>query len=181
LTERTDQELAAASRAGDREAYAALVRRHAGRVYAICLGVLGNADDSEDVAQEAFVKGMARIGTLRDGAQFAGWIATIARNLCRDLIRVRARRRELLERQTNELDGTGDRSPDVADFSALHAALARLPEQYRLPLMLFYFDGQSTARLAGELGISRGAACTRLSRGRRELRRLLLEQEGGDA
>ena len=172
MLEHEDIQLVAASRAGDREAYAALVRRHAKRVYAICLGMLGDVADSEDMAQETFVNAMTHLHTLRDEGRFGGWIAGIARNLCRDLLRSRARRRDLIKAQA-EVDEVVD-----GDFSDLHAALAELPETYRLPLVLFYFDGKDTQKLAEELNLSRAGACTRLSRARKELRRQLAKQAG---
>jgi RNA polymerase sigma-70 factor (ECF subfamily) len=170
LDERDDGQLVTASRTGDRGAYAALVRRHGKRVFAICLGILGNVADSEDAAQEALVKGMTQLHTLRDDGQFGGWIARIARNLCLNLLRNKTRRRDLLAAQGTE------EATEAPDFSHLHAALARLPEKYRLPLVLFYFDGKDTLKLAQELNMSRAGACTRLSRARRELRRELSKQ-----
>jgi RNA polymerase sigma-70 factor (ECF subfamily) len=172
VNERTDEYLVKASRDGDRQAFAGLVRRHSRRVYAVCIGILGNTIDSDDMAQEAFVRGFSRISTLRGGESFGPWITGIARNLCRDHIRVNARRRELLEQHAH------DPRPEEEDHSALHEALAELPEEYRIPLMLFYFDGKSAGRLAEELEISHAGACTRLSRARRELRRILERQAG---
>ncbi len=172
MNERTDEYLVTASRDGDRQAFAGLVRRHSRRVYAVCIGILGNTTDSDDIAQETFVKGFSSIGALRSGESFGPWITHIARNLCRDHIRVRARRRELLEERMK------DPQPDADDYSALHEALAELPEQYRTPLMLFYFDGKSAKKLSEELEISHAGACTRLSRARRKLRRILEKQAG---
>lgn len=172
MDERSDEYLVTASRTGDRRAYADLVRRHSRRVYAVCMGMLGNAADSDDIAQETFIRGFSRLGTLRGGGSFGAWIALIARNLCRDHLRVNARRRELIEQHANAP------APAEVDHSALHEALAELPEQYRTPLMLFYFDGKSAKRLAEELEISHAGACTRLSRARRELRMILERREG---
>ena len=172
MNERTDEYLVTASRNGDRQAFADLVRRHSRRVYAVCMGILGDTTESDDIAQEAFVKGFSSIGTLRSAESFGPWITHIARNLCRDHIRVSARRRELIEQRMH------DQQPGAADYSSLHEALAELPEQYRTPLMLFYFDGKSAKRLAEELDMSHAGACTRLSRARRELRRILERQAG---
>jgi RNA polymerase sigma factor (sigma-70 family) len=168
LHEPNEAELVNASAGGDREAYAALVRRHASRVYAVCLAMLHDPDDSQDLAQEALVKGMTQIHSLRDGTQFAAWITRIAQNLCRDHRRTWNRRRELLQREnpTVSLSVESD-SPDIS------AALAKLPEKYRVPLMLYYFDGQSSENLARTLNLSRAGASTRLVRARRALRRLL--------
>ena len=167
MDERTDSQLVAACRKGDREAYESLVRRHSRYIYAICLGILGSPTDSEDMTQEVFVKGFTRLGKLREDGQFLAWIAQIARNQCRDFVKVHSRRRTLLEQQI-PID-----ADESADFHELHTALARLPETYRLPLMLYYFDGQSSESVARALNISQAGACTRLSRARRELRKLL--------
>jgi RNA polymerase sigma-70 factor (ECF subfamily) len=172
LHDREDRQLVGAAVDGNAEAYSALVRRHGKRVYAICLGMLGNVPDSEDMAQETFVTAMTRLHTLKDAAKFGGWIAQIARNLCRDLRRNRARQRDLLAARGLELE-----TPAGEDFSNLHSALAVLPEKYRIPLMLFYFDGKDTTKLAEELNMSQAGACTRLSRARKELRRQLSKVE----
>ncbi len=172
VNEITDEYLVTTSRNGNRQAYADLVRRHSRRVYAVCMGILGNTADSDDIAQEAFIRGFSRLGTLRSGESFGPWITHIARNLCRDHIRVGARRRELIEERMH------DPQPETGDFSRLHEALAMLPEKYRTPLMLYYFDGKSAKRLAVELEISHAGACTRLSRARKELRRILERQAG---
>ena len=170
IDQKPEEDLVEASRAGDREAYAALVRRHARRIYAICLGILGSRNDTEDVFQETFVKGLTRIHTLRDSSQFPAWISQIARNLCRDFYRKSTRRRFLLDAHAGPEAG---RTTDPEQFKDLHDALERLPEKYRLPLMLFYFDGKSSETLARELNVSRAGASTRLFRARNELRKLL--------
>ena len=71
-----------------------------------------------------------------------------------------------------------DPQPAAEDFSALHEALAELPEDYRAPLMLYYFDGKRAKNLSEELEIKHAGACTRLSRARRELRRIMDRQAG---
>jgi RNA polymerase sigma-70 factor (ECF subfamily) len=168
----SDEDLVAASRSGDKNAFAALVRRHSKRVYAVCIGILGNPADSDDIFQETFVKGMTKIHTLRRGAQFAAWITQIARNLCRDHLRRHSRRRELLEQNPARPD-----PPVREEYDDLHAALEKLPEKHRLPLMLFYFDGRSSEKLAQELNLTRAGACTRLFRARIELQKLLAAKE----
>ena len=172
LNNKSDEDLVAASRNGDKDAFAALIRRHSKRVYAVCIGILGNPADSDDIFQETFVKGMTKIHTVRKGAQFAAWISQIARNLCRDHLRRRHRRRELLEQ--NPVD---TREPGREEYDDLHAALEKLPEKHRLPLMLFYFDGRNSEKLAEELNLTRAGACTRLFRARIELQKLLAAKE----
>jgi RNA polymerase sigma-70 factor (ECF subfamily) len=130
--------------------------------------MLHDPDDSEDMAQEALIKGMTKIHSLREGSQFAQWITRIAQNLCRDHWRITSRRRELLEQQKPETTITAEsRAPDLSE------ALQRLPEKYRVPLLLYYFDGQNAGSVARTLNISRAGASTRLARARRALRRIL--------
>jgi RNA polymerase sigma-70 factor (ECF subfamily) len=173
LTEPTDAQLVRETIDGDREAYAELVRRHASRVYAVCFAILRDPDESEDAAQDALLKGMTQIHSLREGSKFAVWITQIAQNQCRDYWRVQRRRLELLRKNYTDAPSAPDASSrDIDD------ALERLPEKYRVPLMLYYFDGQSTENVAQTLAISRAGVGTRLARARRELRRLLEKNDG---
>ena len=167
-----DEKIVVACLAGDGRAYAGLVRLHGKRVYAICLAMTGNAADAEDLAQEALMRGFTELGSLRDRDRFGPWIAAIAGNTCRNFIKKRSRRERTVAMQPD----CPREGPD--DLSDLRDMLSRLPEQHRIPLVLYYFDGHSTEGVAASLGISREAVHTRLSRARRELRRLL-ENAGG--
>jgi RNA polymerase sigma-70 factor (ECF subfamily) len=167
-----EKKLVMSCRNGDSSAYAGLVRGHSGRVFAICLGMLGNTHDAEDIAQQTFLKGLDNIKQVRRDELFGAWIGRIAKNLCIDLIRERKRGRSSL---------AGAIAPDQRgprEFPELKRALAGLSERHRLALMLYYFDGRSTKGLAEALAISEGAAQARLSRARKKLRRLL-EAAGG--
>ena len=169
VNEPTDAQLVAACREGDKAAFATLVRRHTRRVFAVCLGMLREVADAEDAVQEVFLRGMTNLHALRDEEKLAGWIVQMARNHCRDILRKR-RRHERLPKPEEPVAETGD------EFSDLHVALAGLPEEYRLPLMLFYFDGHNTKHVADALSLSQAGACTRLSRARKKLRRSLEER-----
>ncbi|MEN6577471.1 MAG: sigma-70 family RNA polymerase sigma factor [Phycisphaerales bacterium] len=168
-----ERELVVLSRKGDRAAYAGLVKTYSGPVFAICLGMLGNRHDAEDTTQQTLLKGFVQIRTLRDSDRFAPWIARIARNLCLDVLR--RRRYEGLSPTPDDNRPGGD--PD--DFHRLEKALSKLSVDYRVPLLLFYVDGRSTQSIAETLGISHANVQTRLSRARKQLRRLL-ESEGDD-
>jgi RNA polymerase sigma-70 factor (ECF subfamily) len=171
LQEKTDGDLVAAVQAGRREAYGRLIRRYTGRVYGVCLGILGDPTAAEDIAQETFMRGLTQIHTLREAGNFPGWIAQIARNLCRDRIKVRNRRRELLAE--NRPAGPVDKD----EYAGLYSALERLSQENRLALVCYYLDGHDIHGVAEELGVREGAAYTRLSRARRKLREILEEGE----
>jgi RNA polymerase sigma-70 factor (ECF subfamily) len=180
-----EEELVLACRAGNKDAYASLVRSHTRSIFAICLGMLGNVHDAEDAAQETFVRAFRQIGDLRGAGMFRPWVARIARNLCLDLLRRRKRGSEALAVRAAGQSNPGNHAePHEArllrqeERSKLESALARLPEKYRVPLMLYYFDGHSTENVAKMLELDPAGVLTRLSRARRQLRRMLQEQGG---
>ena len=166
-----ERQLIRAGIAGDRSAREKLLKRHSRPVLAVCLGILGNLHDAEDCAQEALVRGLTQMHQLRDDGQFGGWISRIARNLCVDFIR----RRKRSEQEAAPKDPP--REEIQGGYTDLYDAIAKLPEDYRLPLVLYYFDGRSSESVAETLGISPAGVLTRLSRARRELRERLGSKE----
>jgi RNA polymerase sigma-70 factor (ECF subfamily) len=166
----TDRELVSASLAGDGSAYAELVKQHAHRVFAVCLGVLCNVEDAEDMVQETFIRAHNQLGRLRDREQFSSWTRKIAHNLCVDYIRRESKRKIVEAAQDRSEVKTGDHYD-------LQKAIMQLAEEYRIPLLLYYFDGRSTDSVAKTLQLSSAGVRTRLSRARKELRNLLAKKE----
>lgn len=162
-----EKEMAAFCRNPDMSACTELVKAYSGRVFAICLGMLGNIHDAEDIAQQTLLKGLANIKQVRDNEHFGSWISSIAKNLCIDFIRMQKRMHTSV---TGRIVRSQNRSKD---YTELEDALAKLSEEYRIPLILFYFDGRSTKAIAETLNISEAATQTRLSRARKQLRNLL--------
>jgi RNA polymerase sigma-70 factor (ECF subfamily) len=171
LNAEVENKLVAAAREGEKAAYARLVETYSGRVFAISLGILGDRHEAEDVSQQAFLRGFMRIRTLRKSERFGSWIGRIARNLCLDAVR---RRRRPPVVRPSYVD-PADHGPE--DYRRLEAALARLSPNYRVPLLLFYFDGRSTKSIAETLGATQGAVQARLSRARKQLRSLMEAEE----
>lgn len=167
-----EKELIASCRRGDRSAYGDLIRAHSGRVFAVCFGMLGNRHDAEDAAQQTLLKGFMWIMTLRNSDRFTPWIVRIARNVCIDAIRMRKRRGVSSDLSSARAENGDD------NYRRLEQALDKLSVDYRVPLLLFYFDGRNTRSIAETLGVTETNVQTRLSRARKQLRRLL-EDEGG--
>ena len=171
MGEHPDAVLVERAKGGDRMAYAELIRRHTRRVFAVSMSLAGNMHDAEDITQQALLQGMKRISKLKEPGRFGAWICRIARNLCIDHLRSK-KPQPLAQAESS-------RSHDTDAYLDLRDALAMLPEQYRLPLMMYYFDGRSTRKLADSLGVSEAGALTRLSRARAKLRQILQREKGG--
>ena len=161
-------------RAGDKEAYALLVRKHQARIRSYCLWTLGNAAEADDAAQEIFIKAYRGLGSFRGTAGFYTWLHRIAVNHCRDLLRKRGRERTeswdaLREEQGEAAEALVVREEPVAQRRQLQEALDRLPEQYRTVLILREAEGLSYEEIAEFLGCSLDAVKARLRRARDEL------------
>lgn len=174
--------------AGDRAAFEALVRSHGGRLLRTARRILLNDEDARDAVQDAFLSAVRSIERFRGDAELYTWLHRIAINAA--LIKVRFRRRAR-ERPIDELlpdfrpDGehlcpvnlwnepcdANLQRQDIHDI--VHAAIERLPDAYRVILLLRDLDGLDTKETAESLGISLDAVKTRLHRARQALRTLL--------
>ena len=76
----------------DEAAYVVFVQKHKGAVYNVCLRMLSNAHEAEDIAQEVFMRAFVSIGSFREEAKLATWLYRIAMNLCRNRIKYHQRR-----------------------------------------------------------------------------------------
>ena len=170
MSELTDENLVDASRAGDKDAYAVLAERHYERVFVVCLGMLGSVHDAEDVTQDAMLRGLLRIGTLRDSSQFGSWIVRIARNYCLDMMRRNKRGRQVVAREMTP----AEQMP--IPYENLQRAIAKLSPESRQPLVTYYFGGESVRDVAEKMKLSRSAVYQRLRAATKQLHKLLIEQ-----
>jgi len=170
LNDCLDENLVAACRNGDRTAYAVLAKRHYRHVFAVCLGVLGNAHDAEDIAQEAMLKGFTRIRKLRNGSRFETWVLRIARNLCIDFLRRQKHIKAVPAQQPSRSIQTANENHD------LQQAIQRLPQELRLPLVMYYFDNKNSKAIAKKLNISHSGVCQRIRTARKQLHKMLTEE-----
>ena len=156
-----------ACRRDTQAAFAGLVKRHYRHVFALCLGMLADVHDAEDVAQETMLKGFQSIGKLAKPERFEPWILRIAKNLCIDVLRRRKRTRSRpIESETASAQQTRE-NHDLED------AIGRLPQELRLPLTLFYFESKDAGSIARKLDISPSLAYERIRLARQELHQIL--------
>lgn len=170
MDERSDENLVLACQRGEKTQYAFLIKRHYKHVFAICLGLLGNVPDAEDIAQDAMLKGFLKIKKLRNRRQFCPWVSQIAKNLCFDLLRRQRHVKTILSTRAmaaGRISGTNH---------ALQQCLGQLPKELRLILIMYYFENKQTKTIAEKLNISHSGVCKRLALARKELHKLLVSE-----
>lgn len=147
-----------------------LVAEHYTAVYRYAFRLCGNAADAEDVTQQTFLRAQRAIDQLRDAGRADRWLLKIARN-------------EFLRRKTAAAPASLMDDPPMGPASGndeaeeVQRALGGLSDEYRLPVLLFYFEDLSYREIAAELAIPIGTVMSRLSRARMHLREQLVRQE----
>lgn len=168
-------------------AFAELYAAHYRQVRGFCRQLLGSTERGEDAAQEAFVRAY-RAFERHDSAQpFIAWIMRIARNHCLDLLRRRSHEAKLFGDEAVETaaaespgaDGLGA-ALSAERATAVNAAVAKLPERYRVPLSLAYYGDADYDDIATTLGITRNHVGVLLCRAKQLLRQSLADA-GTDA
>lgn len=170
-----DDDLVRQVAGGDRRAWTSLVERHLAAVHGTAWYMLGDRAEAEDVAQETFVRLMAKADGWQPGqAALRTWLHRVAVNLCID--RRRARRAVSLETlgEVGDMAGGAPSSDARIDRRRLvHAALVALPDRQRAAVVLVYYQGFSNGEAAALLGASVEAVESLLARGRRSLKQQL--------
>jgi RNA polymerase sigma factor (sigma-70 family) len=165
---------------GEQAAFTALVQRYEQLVLGVCQNVLGDAHAAQDASQATFLV-LARKANLIDSQNpLAAWLYKVAYHLALRLRAVAARQRR------NEKNAAAGRStedhtdgPSIEKqelCQALNEELQRLPEKYRLPLVLCYFEGLTHEEAARAIGLPRGSMAKRIGEGLERLRDRLLER-----
>ena len=160
--------LVRAARAGDRDAFGVLYRRHASLVRAMLLAY-ASPEDVPDLAQEVFLVALQRLHELREPAAFSGWLAVIARNLAR--AHHRAMRRVVPV--TDDIPAPPQRPDDALDAARVLAIVKLLPPNLREPLLLRLLEGMSGEEIAESLGVTHAAVRVSLHRGVKMVREAL--------
>lgn len=174
-----ERRLVAAAARGSQAAFETLYRRHAPRVYALCLRMTGQAALAEDCAQEAFVQAWRNLGRFESRSAFGTWLHRIAVNA---VLQQGRRRGETLGLEDSAEREAADMLPDATleDPGArrdLEAAIASLPERARHVLVLVGVYGHSHEEAAAMLGVAEGTCKAQLHRARELLTQRLQSQE----
>jgi len=184
----SESRLLARLRAGDEDAYETLVRQYSGRMLTVGRRLLPCADDSADAVQEAFVRAFQSIDKFEGNCTLSTWLHRIVVNVCLMKLRSRSRRRTVsIDDLLPAFDETGHYRQPVAAWSdqalsrvarsetqaQVRACIDRLPDNYRMILLLRDIEELDTRKTAELLKISVPSVKTRRRRARQALRTLL--------
>ena len=179
------QETIGQAQQGDAAAFEALYKLHSRRVYALCLRMVGDAAEAEDLTQEAFLQLFRKIYTFRGESAFSSWLHRLTANI----VLMRFRKKRPIPISLDEVtrsDGENERpalevgAPDprllgLFDRVNLQGALERLPEGYKSMFLLHDVQGYEHKEIANLLGCSVGNSKSQLHKARKRLRELLHE------
>lgn len=180
-SQRTDEELLAAAREGDDDAFGDFVRRHTATVHRWMARAVGE-EEADDMTQDVFVKAYRGLEGFRSDAPPRAWLAAISHNAVKNRYRSRSRFRRVFA-SSAEADperevpapGVGPedqaRSGEVRRF--LSEALKVLPIEFRMPLVLRDIEDWSYEEIAASLALPIGTVKSRIARGRGQLREIL--------
>jgi len=170
------------ARGHDTEALGEIYRRFVRRVFGLCLYMLGSRESAEDATSEVFLKLQRSIESYDGSIPFPRWLLRVAGNQCIDALRRRQRRHQVvlegedgaavIEAASSELSPLGSliRTEERAQ---VRDAIARLPVNYRVPLVLRYYSELSYDEIAQQLDLQRNYVAALIFRAKQELRRKL--------
>lgn len=154
-----------------------LVTDHYESVYRFAYRLSGTAAEAEDLTQETFCQAQVKISQLREPAAARGWLFSIVRNGYLHRIRSRKAAKTVSLDEANEPIERYDESEFVVDPAKLQEALSDLPEAFRTPLILYFFEDFSYRQIADQLSVPVGTVMSRLARAKGYLRDRLLRIE----
>ncbi len=169
-----DDVLATAAAGGDRGALERLLDRHADRIHALCRRVLGPTEDALDATQEAMIAVARGIGRFDSRSAFTTWLYRVATNAALDEGRRRSRRPRPVETLPEPSTPSGPALEAQVDARVdIDDALACLPEEFRVAVVLRDLCDLDYAEIAQVLDVAPGTVRSRISRGRAALADLL--------
>lgn len=181
-TQKMDSLLDTYRKTGSQQAFAELVARYTGAVFAQCLRQVRDRAVAEDATQAVFVLLAQKAATLPEGTILEGWLFNTARYTCLNILRMQRRRRRYESAAAGVRPETArDDAVAAAELKeSLDAALAQLSERDRKVITLRYYGGRTIAQVASELGITEDAAKQRVSRAVERIRQVY-QRSGSNA
>jgi RNA polymerase sigma-70 factor (ECF subfamily) len=189
MTREEELEIILRVRAGDTDAFEALVLEHQNKVYSLALRMVGNEEDARDMAQEAFIRAFNFLSGFRGDSKFSVWLYRLTSNICIDFLRSRSKKQTVSMTWTDE-DGEEAGELEIPDDTwspeqqlersltreSVRRGLDSLSPQYREILLLREISGLSYEEIAKALNLEEGTVKSRIFRARKKLCDFLLRE-----
>jgi RNA polymerase sigma-70 factor (ECF subfamily) len=159
---------------------AELIREYHASLYRYAFRLTGSVPDAEDLTQQTFLVAQGKLHQVRDASKVRGWLYAVLRSCF-----LKSRRKNMPLTAT-QAELSVDQIPqqvaaeDDVDRQRLQLAIDELPDEYRLVLLMFYFEDYSYKQIAAELEIPIGTVMSRLARAKGRMRRVLLADQRAD-
>lgn len=163
-----DESLVEAAQNGHLESFGALYERYHSPMVALAYSVLGDRDLADDAAQETFAIACQKLGTLRNRDKFAGWLASICRNVAWSIVR-----KKVKSGSVNFQERVENQNDEESRQEAIRRAVWKLRDADRELIVMRYYDGFSQAQISNVLNISQQAVNGRLIRAKRKIAKYL--------
>jgi RNA polymerase sigma-70 factor, ECF subfamily len=166
--------------------FADIYNTHYRRVFSLCRYLLNSFEAAEDATHEVFLRAQRKLATYDPSLPVSSWLLGIASNHCIDLLRRRTTEKRIFELEGKDAmeSPSGGLTPLGELIAAerghdVRNALSELPEKYRVPLVLAYYNEMSYDEIAAMLGLGRNHVATLIFRGKQQLREKLRQPRTG--
>ncbi len=176
IYENIHQEIIDQCKEGDQKAQFRLYKLYYKPMYSVCMRLINQADEAEDVMQEAFLNAFRNIDTYRGEVSFGAWLKRIVIN----------RSLDHLKKKKLKLEEINDKTAQIADYQmemkevnveVIKNTIQQLPDGYRVVLSLFLIEGYDHEEISQILGITNSNSRTQFLRAKNKLRELLKDKE----
>ncbi|MCQ4726786.1 sigma-70 family RNA polymerase sigma factor [Anaerotignum faecicola] len=180
---KTDYELVQECINGDTFAFEELLGRYKNLVYSVVLRMVNDSEDANDIAQEVFIKVYKNISKYSPEFKFSTWIIKIATNSVIDFRR--KKKPECIDIDDMVFEPSGNETPETSYIEGegkreLSSAIEKLPDMYKVPIVLYHIEDMSYQEISEAVGISLSKVKNRIFRGRKILKDIIIsEKEGG--
>ena len=176
LYENIHQEIIDQCREGSQKAQFQLYKLYYRPMFNICMRLINNAAEAEDVMQEAFLNAFTKIDTYKGEVSFGAWLKRIVINRSLDYLKKRKVKFEEINEKTNQLPDYQMEIKEV-NMKVIKDAIQKLPDGYRVVLSLFLIEGYDHEEISEILGISNSNSRTQYLRAKNKLKDILKDTE----
>lgn len=158
---------------GRRQAQFELYRLYSKAMFNVCLRMVNNDMDAEDLLQQSFTDVFTKLNTFRYESSIGAWIKRIVVNNCINFLKKRRLKIESLDDEPYQLAGDEPIDPVRLNVKAINDAVTKLPDGYRVVFSLYMFEGYDHKEIGGILNITEATSKSQFSRAKKKLKDLL--------